>query len=149
MADRGRISCTRRLEWDAMHRIPGHEGNCKAYHGHRYAVEITCCAPGLDNLGRIIDFSVIKQEVGGWIDTHFDHTAIFQKDDTDEAVAAIATANERMGKPVYYLDGPPTAENVALELAKVSTALLKPYGIEVVAIRVWETPNSSATWTLA
>ncbi len=146
MVDHGQITCTRRLEWDAMHRIPGHEGNCKAYHGHRYAAEITCRAPRLDTLGRVVDFSVIKNEVGGWIDKHFDHTAIFQRDDPDEATSQIAAANEKMGKPAYFLDGPPTAENVALELARVASELLQAYDITVSAVRVWETPNASATW---
>ena len=50
----------RRHEWDAMHRIPLHESKCKAFHGHRYAAEITCQAEQLDHLGRVVDFSVIK-----------------------------------------------------------------------------------------
>ena len=42
------IAIVQRLEWDAMHRIPGHEGVCKAYHGHRYAAEISVTADKLD-----------------------------------------------------------------------------------------------------
>ncbi|RME25899.1 MAG: hypothetical protein D6798_07880, partial [Deltaproteobacteria bacterium] len=30
------VTCTRRLEWDSMHRIPRHESKCRAFHGHRY-----------------------------------------------------------------------------------------------------------------
>lgn len=54
------ITCTRRLEWDAMHRIPRHESKCRAFHGHRYAAEITCLAPELDSPGRVVDFGVVK-----------------------------------------------------------------------------------------
>ena len=57
------ITCTRRLEWDAMHRIPRHESKCAAFHGHRYAAEITCSAPELDDLGRVVDFGVVAQRV--------------------------------------------------------------------------------------
>lgn len=143
----GRITCTRRLEWDAMHRIPGHEGDCRAYHGHRYAADVTCRADALDRLGRVIDFSVIKSEIGGWIAEHFDHNAIFQRDDPDEAIAHIVASNKKMGKQVYFLDGPPTAENIALELAQVTARLLAPHAIDVTEIRVWETPNCYATWS--
>lgn len=31
----GRFSCTRRLEFDAGHRVPLHESKCKNPHGHR------------------------------------------------------------------------------------------------------------------
>ena len=32
---------TRRLEFDAGHRIPDHRSQCRHMHGHRYALEIT------------------------------------------------------------------------------------------------------------
>ncbi len=141
------LSITRRFEWDSMHRIANHESVCRAFHGHRYAAEIACTGAHLDAMGRIIDFSVIKREIGSWIDSNFDHTAILQRDDDDASVAAIAAANASVGKPVYFLDGPPTAENIVLELAKHAERLMAPYGITVERIRVWETPNCSATWT--
>ena len=77
------ITCTRRIEWDSMHRIPLHESKCRAFHGHRYAAEITCHIAQLDDRGRVIDFGVVKQKVGGWVDDHWDHTAILMRDDPD------------------------------------------------------------------
>ena len=141
------ISCTRRLEWDAAHRIPRHESRCKAWHGHRYAAEITCHAPALDELGRVIDFGVIKELVGAWVDEHWDHTAILQRGDSDPAVDALVASNEASGRPVYWLEGPPTAENIVAELARVSQDLLSGSGVTVVRIRLWETPNCSSEWT--
>lgn len=138
------ITCTRRLEWDAMHRIPLHESKCRAFHGHRYAAEITCLASDLDGLGRVVDFSVIKQLVGGWIDQHWDHTAILMRSDPE--APPLAEANARLGKPVYWMDGHPTAENVVADLARVAQELLGPSGVEVVRIRLWETPNGTAEW---
>ncbi len=138
------ITCTRRLEWDALHRIPKHESRCRAFHGHRYAAELTCAAERLDDLGRIIDFGVIKERVGAWIDAHWDHTAILMRGDPE--AEALADANERLGKPVYWLDGHPTAEHIVEELARVSTELLKADGVRVIAVRLWETPNCSAEW---
>lgn len=140
------LSVTRRLEWDAIHRIPGHEGPCAAWHGHRYAAEVSCVGEGLDDQGRIIDFGCIKEVLGGWLDARWDHTAILMRDDPDQAAAAIAAANASRGRPVYWLDGAPTAENIAAELARVAQELLGPFGIDVVRLRLWETPNCSAEW---
>lgn len=145
----GVVTCTRRLEWDAMHRIPRHESKCAAFHGHRYVAELACLAEALDDRGRVIDFGVVKDVVGGWIDRNWDHTAILMRNDPDEAIQAIAAANARYGRPVYWLDAPPTAEVIVQELARVASELLKDTGVTVVEIRLWETPNGSATWKRA
>lgn len=141
------ITCTRRLEWDAMHRIPRHESKCAAFHGHRYAAELTCDAEALDDRGRVIDFGVVKERVGGWIDAHWDHTAVLMRGDPDPAVPAIVASNAAHGRPVYWLDVPPTAENLAAELARVAEGLLADTGVTLVRVRLWETPNGSAEWT--
>ena len=129
-----------------MHRVPQHESKCVAWHGHRYAAEIHCSAESLDDRGRVIDFGVVKQLVGGWIEQHWDHTALIMRGDPDPATEAIAASNEAMGRPVYWMDGHPTAENIVADLARVASELLEPRGVEVVRIRLWETPNGSAEW---
>lgn len=140
------ITCTRRLEWDAMHRIPRHESKCAAFHGHRYAAEITAHAAALDDRGRVVDFGVIKERVGGWIDREWDHTAILMRGDPDPAIPALAASNAAAGRPVYWMSEPPTAENIAAELARVAGDLLADTGVQVVRVRIWETPNGSAEW---
>jgi 6-pyruvoyltetrahydropterin/6-carboxytetrahydropterin synthase len=139
------VTCTRRIEWDAMHRIPLHESKCRAFHGHRYAAEITCVADALDPLGRVVDFGVIKQRVGGWIDQHWDHTAILMRGDPE--AAPLAEANARLGRPVYWMDRHPTAENLVAELALIAQRLLDDTGVIVARVRLWETPNGSSEWT--
>ncbi|HJN77184.1 MAG TPA: 6-carboxytetrahydropterin synthase [Myxococcota bacterium] len=141
------ITCTRRLAWDAMHRIPRHESKCAAFHGHRYTADITCVAPELDDRGRVVDFGVVKERVGGWIDRWWDHTAILMRGDADPAIQMLAASNEAHGRPVYWTDEPPTAEVLAAELARVAGELLADTGVEVVAVRVWETPNGWAEWS--
>ncbi len=141
------LTCTRRLAWDAMHRVPRHESKCAAFHGHRYTADVTCSAEQLDDRGRVVDFGVIKQLVGAWIDERWDHTAILMRGDDDPACVAVAESNARHGRPVYWMDGHPTAENVAAELARVASELLAPTGVTVVHVRVWETPNGWADWS--
>src|SRR5258708_30688975 len=125
------IAIVQRLEWDAMHRIPGHEGVCKAYHGHRYAAEISVTADKLDALGRVVDFSVIEDTVGGWIKEHFDHTAILYAKDDEPSVKAVIEANQRLGKPAYLLRGYPTLENIPAEPGRIGAQLLPPPGVRV------------------
>ncbi len=140
------IECTRRIEWDAMHRIPGHESRCRAFHGHRYVAEFTFVAPELDELGMVVDFGLLKDRIGGWVDEKWDHTAILMRGDPDPAVPLLVRSNARLGRPVYWMDGPPTAENMVAELAHISKSLLADTGISLKRIRLWETPNGSATW---
>ena len=146
MSDLATITCTRRLEWDAMHRIPRHESRCAAFHGHRYAAELTCYAHDLDDRGRVIDFGVIKERVGGWIDHHWDHTALLMRGDPDPAIPLLVASNEVNGRPVYWFEAPPTAETLASELAHIATGLLADTGVRLVRVRLWETPNGSAEW---
>jgi 6-pyruvoyltetrahydropterin/6-carboxytetrahydropterin synthase len=138
------ITCTRRIEWDAMHRIPRHESKCRAFHGHRYAAEITCHIEELDDKGRVVDFGVVKQKVGGWVDDHWDHTAILMRGDPE--AGPIAEANARLGRPVYWTERPPTAEVIVALLAEKAQELLADTGVTVVKVRLWETPNGSAEW---
>ena len=136
------ISCTRKLEFDAAHRVMLHESKCKYMHGHRYVVEVTFAAMnGLDELGRVVDFGVIKQVLGGWIDQYWDHTAILSE--ADQALGDMIA--QRTGQTIFYLPNHPTAENMAdYLLTQVCPILFKDYPLECVAVRVHETPNCFA-----
>jgi 6-pyruvoyltetrahydropterin/6-carboxytetrahydropterin synthase len=136
----------RRFEWDSLHRIPQHEGQCRCFHGHRYAAEIYCAATKLDKAGRVIDFSVVKETLGAWIDEALDHTAILQRTDDHPGSIAIADANKALGKPAYLIDDPPTAEAIAKVVFLKAHSLLSAHDITVRRVRVWETPNCSAIW---
>ena len=143
----GTITCTRVLAWDAMHRIPRHESKCAAFHGHRYSAEITCAAESLDDRGRVVDFGVIKARVGQFIDSRWDHTALLMRGDPDPAAQVLASSNAAVGRPVYWMEAPPTAENIAAELGRIAGELLADTGVRVVSVKVWETPNCWAEWT--
>ncbi len=133
------IQITRRLEFDAGHRVLGHEGRCKHIHGHRYAAEITIQGPGLDSLGRVIDFGVVKSLLGHWIDSHWDHNLLLNSEDPlwDEPFFR----NER--RPYLFEGCNPTAENMARELWQVAIDLLAS-NLQVVRVRIWETPSCYA-----
>lgn len=138
-----RTTVTRRLEFDAAHRVPRHESKCRSLHGHRYVVEVTATAPGLDTAGRIVDFGVVKELVGGWLDREWDHTTIL--DGTlDAPLADFIEAHQNPGRPVVRLAGPPTAEVMARVILARAQELLAPCGVTVTRVRVYETPNCYA-----
>jgi len=135
-------TATRRVEWDMGHRLKDHGGKCKNPHGHRYAAEVTVSAPIGDD-GLVLDFGQIKSTVGAWIDEHLDHTTAYERGDSLMGDFA-DSARESGCKPFYEMDVPPTAENLACLLGRVSTELLK--GFAVTRVRVYETPNCYAEW---
>jgi len=136
------ISCTRRLEFDAAHRVMEHESKCRNLHGHRYVLEATFSAGKLDSLGRVVDFGVIKERLGDWIDTHWDHTTILF--DKDKALGD--AINGQTQQTIFYLPANPTAENMAAYiLEKVCPDLFKESGLTCTAITLYETPNCKAT----
>lgn len=142
---------SRRLEWDAGHRVYGHESKCNNLHGHRYVAEVTVTAPGLDTVGRIIDFSCIKELIGRYIDKSWDHNLMLHPDDPLNAVidANPSAFNDRAPYVMKY--GNPTAENIAHELFDIAVELLGSHDVAltVTSVKVWETPNCSCEYTNA
>jgi 6-pyruvoyltetrahydropterin/6-carboxytetrahydropterin synthase len=132
------ITCTRRIEFDAGHRVMNHESKCKMLHGHRYAVEATFEVNHLDELGRVIDFGTIKDVLGKWIDDNLDHNVILHEADA-ELGSNIAVITKQK---IYYLKNNPTAENIALHLLNdICPQLFASYQAKCAKIRVFETPN--------
>lgn len=147
-----RYSITRRLEFDAAHRVLRHESKCASLHGHRYRVEITCSAPALDRAGRVVDFGFLKSIVGEWIDAELDHTTLVGAEDA--VLLQFCNEESRHGKrKPYVILGEPTAENLARAIFEKSKALLGeapvelvPVGVRVDRVRLFETPNCWADW---
>ncbi len=137
-----RITCTRRIEFDAAHRVMEHESKCKHLHGHRYAVEATfVAADGLDTLGRVIDFGVIKEKLGAWIDANWDHTTILWDKDKPLGDAIVSHTKQA----IYYMPNNPTAENMALYLKEIiCPQLFAGTSVTCLKIKIFETPNCAA-----
>lgn len=135
------ITCTRRLEFDAGHRLLEHEGKCRYLHGHRYALEASFTAASLDSVGRVVDFGVIKEKLGGWIDAHWDHTTVLHEKDRQLG----DTIEKATGQKIYYLPMNPTAENMADYLFRaVCPQLFEGLGLRCTKITLHETPNCKA-----
>lgn len=136
------ITITRRLEFDAGHRVMNHESKCATLHGHRYVIEIAATAPSLDGIGRVIDFSILKEKIGSWLDEHWDHTTLVHIDDT---ITLAALKQMPRFKEPYVCEFNPTAENMAsFLLHKICPMLLNGTSVTVTKVTVYETPNCRA-----
>jgi 6-pyruvoyltetrahydropterin/6-carboxytetrahydropterin synthase len=138
------ISIVRKFSIDVGHRVLGHEGKCSNVHGHTYTIEVHARGPELDGIGRVIDFSALKDRIGSWLDACWDHGFVVNAE--DEAVHIALTQLE---SKFFLLPFNPTAENMAeYLLRRVCPERMEGTGIEVFRVVVHETPNCRAEATL-
>ena len=139
------IAITRRLEFDAGHRLPNHKSQCRNIHGHRYALEITLSAEviheeGAADDGMVIDFGDIKRIANEKLVDLWDHAFLVYCGDKVmvDFLAAIS------GHKTVILDVVPTAENLA---QAAFTILREAYHdrfghvLALTRVRLYETPN--------
>jgi len=136
---------TRRLEFDAGHRIPDHRSQCRHLHGHRYALEVTLSgdvieAGGRPDTGMVMDFAEVKEIARRCVVDAWDHAFLAYGGDT----AIVAFLGSLPGHKTVLLDAVPTAEN----LARIAFRLLDPayqdtFGnhLRLERVRLYETPN--------
>ncbi len=144
---------TRRLEFDAGHRIPAHDSQCRHLHGHRYALEVTLsgeliATEGASNQAMVMDFSEVKAIAKRLVVDEWDHAFLAYRGDQ----AIVTFLASLPGHRTVLFDAPPTAEH----LAATAFRLLAPryedrYGnhLELERVRLYETPNCWADATAA
>lgn len=138
-------TCTRRIQFAAGHRVYGHETVCKNLHGHNYVAYFEAEADSIDKLGRVIDFSVLKEKMGGWIDTHWDHAFLYWIADLE--CRSLFTSDERfITNKSFECSFNPTAEMMAKWLLfDVAPRELQGTGVRIRKVTLWETENCFAT----
>lgn len=103
------ISATRYHDFSCGHRVVGHESKCAHLHGHNYRVHFTVYpVAGLDTVGRVLDFSVIKEKLCTWLEREWDHRMVLWDQDP---MAFTLRALDPHG--VVTVPFNPTAENMA------------------------------------
>lgn len=144
---------TRKLEFDAGHRIPDHASQCRHLHGHRYTLEVTLSgsvihAPGQPVHGMVMDFSDIKHIARTHVVDVWDHAFLAWREDT---LVTDFLASLPDHKTVLF-DTVPTAENLAREAFRILDPCYRDaYGnqLQLEHIRLYETPNCWADVTRA
>ena len=153
---------TRAFFIDTGHRVVGHEGKCAHLHGHRYQIQVTVRSAVLDDVGRVVDFSDLKRQIGGWLDANWDHGLVLWHEDPFMGLFGIA-AKEKFDDPangelmsllsgmkVYVMPTNPTAENMARYLMDeiIPTIIGPRLAFTCTKVVVMETPNCWAVATL-
>jgi 6-pyruvoyltetrahydropterin/6-carboxytetrahydropterin synthase len=139
------LHVTRKLEFDAGHRIPDHDSQCRNLHGHRYVLEITLTGailhvPGAAHNGMLMDFAAIKQIAETHIIKVWDHAFLVFAGDT----VVRTFLNTLPDHKTVVLDCIPTAENLAALVFKTLAPHYRDhYGahLRLSRVRLFETPN--------
>jgi 6-pyruvoyltetrahydropterin/6-carboxytetrahydropterin synthase len=112
-------------EFSSAHSIRGYEGSCEALHGHNWRVEVCVRSVGLDKLGMVMDFRILKVLVREFVEK-LDHRFLNE-------VAPFDDIN-------------PTAENISRHIYDGISAVLNDKGVNVSKVRVWESSVTSASY---
>ena len=139
------LTITRKLEFDAGHRIPDHKSQCRNLHGHRYTLEITLLGAVIDeegssDNGMIMDFSDVKVLAKQHLVDVWDHAfLVYEKDNKVRQFL-----DSLPGHKTVVINCIPTVEN----LAKTAFDILKAAyqdrygtGLRLQKLVLHETPN--------
>ncbi len=107
---------TRKLEFDAGHRISTHNSQCRHLHGHRYMIEITLSGNIIADegyakeQGMVMDFAEVKRIAKSVLVDQWDHAFLVYSGDT----VVLQFLQSIEGHKTVVLDVQATAENLAL-----------------------------------
>src|SRR5688572_22791016 len=101
-------TATRYHDISCGHRVAGHEGKCKHLHGHNYRIHFTVGADEKDNIGRVMDFSVIKEKLCDWLENNWDHRMLIWEHDP-----MLSDLLKISSESIVVTKFNPTAENMA------------------------------------
>ncbi len=112
-------------EFEAAHNLCNYQGKCNRLHGHNWKVEVTVRGNQLDELGMVIDFTVLKADVNGIIN-QLDHYYL----------------NEL----TMFQDQNPTAEHIAKYIYEALVPSLSKRHIALYQVKIWESPRSAVAY---
>lgn len=163
----------RTIEIDAGHRIPDHESKCFAIHGHRYRIELGISSDRVHTSGpekgMVKDFGFLKSVMMQKIHDVCDHSLMLHINDpillsfvTNKELDILSYELEETPlfkplatrfdicnviMPIVVCSFVPTAENLAHAwYDAVGTEIMESTGLLPSYLKVWETPNSTATY---
>jgi 6-pyruvoyltetrahydropterin/6-carboxytetrahydropterin synthase len=152
----------------AGHRVVGHESKCRHLHGHNYRVHFVCEPDSnrrskeigsmgnrgeLDLVGRVIDFSVVKEKLCMWLEDNWDHKFLAWEEDEliQNCIVEMSSDNDLynllFAESIVTLPFNPTAENLAEYLVEfVGPQQLHGTGVRLVEVRIEETAKCHVTY---
>ena len=137
------------------HMLSKHPDKCRFPHGHTRKVEFVIEADSLDENQMVCDFKVVKEAVGGWLET-FDHALCMNTRDP-----AFNEFKSRYGDRIIGFENEdPTTELMARTFFDHTVTALSEYSaqqaaryplrsnVRLVSVRVWETSSSWAEFSV-
>lgn len=155
----GTFQATRYHDICCGHRVVGHEGKCRYLHGHNYRIHFTVEAganppvPGgvgyrlenqLDSVGRVVDFSVIKN-LAYFLEENWDHKFLLWDQDK-EVGCGLGAFPPEIWESFIFVPFNPTAENIAQHLVEKIGPHILPEGVRLVKVVIEETRKCSASY---
>ena len=145
------ITITRKLEFDAGHRIPDHKSQCRNLHGHRYTLEVTLVGAvieeeGSSDNGMIMDFSDVKALAKEHLVDVWDHAFLAYEKET----VVLEFLDSIPGHKTVIIDRIPTVENLAQTAFNILKAAYQDRygtGLRLQKLVLHETPNCWAEIT--
>ncbi len=129
-------SVIKRIHFSYGHRLKNHPSKCSRLHGHNGLAEVVCETAKLGEDSMVVDFDHISEVLETWIDDNLDHRTLLNRNDK------LASQLEACGEEFLAVDQDPTAETIAEMIYNKA----KEFKLPVKEVRVWETPNSCATF---
>lgn len=133
------ISITKKIEFEAAHRLSNYHGSCSEIHGHTYKLAATVEGMIDPETDMIYDFKTFKNLLQVSVLDRFDHALILKENSENRRIFSSYT-----GK-ITWMESEPTAERMIEWMAKKITTLL-PSTIELVELQLHETSGSFTTW---
>lgn len=134
-----RIQATRYHDFSTGHRVYQHESKCAHLHGHNYRITFSVEAPALDSVGRVMDFSVIKDLLCEWLEENWDHKFLVWENDP-----WASPLKEMDPEGTVIVGFNPTAENMGEYLIDVvGPQQFKGTDVELVHVNIEETRKCS------
>lgn len=118
---------TVKSEFEAAHFIKDYPGKCARLHGHNWIVEAIVQGDKLNELGILIDFKILKNELNKVLDK-LDH--------------------QYLNELEIFVDKNPTAENLAVEIFnELETSEIFNGAAKLKAVKIYETPKSCVMYS--
>ncbi len=140
------VTLNKIFTFDMAHALENYPGKCRHIHGHTYILHVSVSGqilnqPGAPLDGMIADFTDIKQWVKSEVVEIFDHALVLRQNSEH----ANMNWSELNWTRILLTSYQPTCENIMLD---IRDRLIKkiPSGLELVQLRLYETPTSYAEW---
>ncbi|MEG2613219.1 MAG: 6-carboxytetrahydropterin synthase, partial [Alistipes sp.] len=127
--------------------LEGYDGACREIHGHSYRLYVTVKGvPSEDRTdpkyGMVIDFGVLKRIVNEEVISRLDHALVLHRTAASEPLLLVLGAQFSNIIATTYQ---PTCENMLADFASRIAPRL-PRGVQLHALRLYETASSYAEW---